>query len=103
MFKALKILGGASLFVLAGMSFASADAVYEACVNANEPAAEGEAQMEICQCITKEIGDNEPLQAEAIGLSAMTAAERTEKASEQANAVMGKCIPAEEGAAAPAE
>jgi hypothetical protein len=102
--KTISILGSAVLLALGAATFAVAahheeDELYQACMNANEPAAEGDAQAEICTCIVTEIGDNAEVRTEGIALSAMTAADRAANASETATAAMDKCIPAEEAAA----
>ncbi len=75
---------------------ALADDVYDACINANEPTYEDAAkQAGGCQCAVDKIGDNADLRAEAISISAMTAADRDAAASEEAKAIIGECFPTE--------
>ncbi len=75
-----------------------ADDVYDACVNANEPAySDADKQAAGCECAVEKIGDNDALKAEAIAISAMTEADRNEAASEEAASIIGACFPQEEG------
>ena len=92
--KKTLIAAAAAAAMFGWAQVAQAADVYGACMNANEPTAEGAEQEALCKCIADGIGDNAALQEEAVALAAMTAQERTDNASEEASAVIASCAPA---------
>ena len=92
--KKTLIAGAAAAALFGWAQMAQAADVYGACMNANEPTAEGAEQEKLCKCIADGIGDNAALQDEAVALAAMSQADREANASEEANAVISSCAPA---------